>query len=85
MFVGNLSFDATEDDVAEAFAEVGQVVECEILGARNGRSKGCALVTVCQRVCLGALLLPVYLCVCVCPYFILNHASTDLTLFHACV
>ncbi len=46
LFVGNLSFKTTENDLQEAFAAHGQVVECNLMMDRmTGRSRGFAFVT----------------------------------------
>jgi RNA recognition motif-containing protein len=46
LYVGNLSFDATEDSVRAAFAEAGEVVEVKIISDRDsGRSRGFGFVT----------------------------------------
>ena len=46
LFVGNLSFNTTENDLQEAFAAHGQVVEANLMMDRmTGRSRGCAFIT----------------------------------------
>ncbi|MEP6603482.1 MAG: RNA-binding protein [Spartobacteria bacterium] len=46
LYVGNLSFDATESDLFELFAGVGQVQNAEVVTYRhNQRSKGFAFVS----------------------------------------
>ena len=46
MFVGNLSFQTTENDVSDAFAHCGAVEEVSIITDREtGRSKGFGFVT----------------------------------------
>ena len=46
LFVGNLSFNTTEDDLQEAFAAHGTVVEANLMMDRmSGRSRGFAFVT----------------------------------------
>jgi RNA recognition motif-containing protein len=46
LFVGNLSFNTTENDLQEAFAPHGQVVEANLMMDRmTGRSRGFAFVT----------------------------------------
>jgi cold-inducible RNA-binding protein len=46
LFVGNLSFNTTENDLQEAFAAHGQVVEANLMMDRmTGRSRGFAFVT----------------------------------------
>ena len=43
LFVGNLSFNTTENDLQEAFAAHGQVVEATLMMDRmTGRSRGFA-------------------------------------------
>lgn len=45
LFVGNLSFDTTEDELRSLFEKSGQVVSCEIvLDKFSGRSRGFAFV-----------------------------------------
>ena len=46
LFVGNLSFNLTENDLQEAFAAHGNVVEANLMLDRaTGRSRGFAFVT----------------------------------------
>ena len=46
LFVGNLSFNTTENDLQEAFAAHGSVVEANLMMDRmSGRSRGFAFVT----------------------------------------
>jgi cold-inducible RNA-binding protein len=46
LFVGNLSFKTTENDLHEAFAAHGQVVEANLMMDRmTGRSRGFAFIT----------------------------------------
>ncbi len=46
LYVGNLSYDATEEDLAELFAGVGSVRSAEVVAHRDTqRSKGFAFVT----------------------------------------
>src|SRR6185369_1012056 len=45
LFVGNLSFDTTGDEISELFSQVGQVESCQLITDRDtGRSKGFAFV-----------------------------------------
>ena len=45
IYVGNLSYDATEEDVRQAFAQHGEVVSVNIVTYREtGRSRGFAFV-----------------------------------------
>jgi RNA recognition motif-containing protein len=45
IYVGNLSFDATEDDVREAFAQYGEVSSVNVIKDREtGRPRGFAFV-----------------------------------------
>ena len=45
IYVGNLSFDATEEDIRQAFAEYGDVQAVNIIKDREtGRSRGFAFV-----------------------------------------
>ena len=46
LFVGNLSFNTTENDLQDAFAAHGQVVEATLMmDGMTGRSRGFAFVT----------------------------------------
>jgi RNA recognition motif-containing protein len=46
LFVGNLSFHTSEQDLQEAFAECGDVVDLKIISDREtGRSRGFGFVT----------------------------------------
>ena len=46
LFVGNLSFNTTENDLQDAFAAHGQVVEANLMMDRmTGRSRGFAFIT----------------------------------------
>ena len=46
LFVGNLAFSATEDDLYDAFAQYGVVVEARVMMDRvSGRPRGFAFVT----------------------------------------
>jgi RNA recognition motif-containing protein len=46
LFVGNLSFDTTENELQEAFAAHGTVMEANLMMDRmSGRSRGFAFVT----------------------------------------
>lgn len=45
LYIGNLSFQATEQDLSESFAQFGTVESCRIITDRDtGRSKGFAFV-----------------------------------------
>ena len=45
LYVGNLSFNVTEDELREAFAEFGEVSSCKLIEDREtGRSKGFGFV-----------------------------------------
>ena len=46
LYVGNLSFDTTENDLQDQFAQFGKVVEVGLVMDReSGRSRGFAFVT----------------------------------------
>jgi cold-inducible RNA-binding protein len=50
LFVGNLSFQTTENDVTDAFAHVGAVEAVSIITDRDtGRSKGFGFVTMSEE------------------------------------
>jgi RNA recognition motif-containing protein len=45
LFVGSLAFSATDDDLAQAFAQAGSVVSAKVIMDRDsGRSKGFGFV-----------------------------------------
>ncbi|OGJ37676.1 MAG: hypothetical protein A2383_04155 [Candidatus Pacebacteria bacterium RIFOXYB1_FULL_39_46] len=45
LYVGNLAYSVTEDDLRAAFGEYGEIEECKlIMDFRTGRSKGFAFV-----------------------------------------
>jgi cold-inducible RNA-binding protein len=45
LYVGNLSYSTTEDDIRDAFAKIGEVTSAKlIIDPTNGRSKGFAFV-----------------------------------------
>ena len=45
LFVGNLSFDTTADDLLEAFGQHGQVTRAQVISDREtGRSRGFGFV-----------------------------------------
>jgi RNA recognition motif-containing protein len=45
LYVGNLSYSTTEDDLREAFAKIGEVTSATlIIDQTNGRSKGFGFV-----------------------------------------
>ena len=46
LYVGNLSYDMTSDQLAETFAQAGQVEEARVITDRQtGRSRGFGFVT----------------------------------------
>ena len=46
LYVGNLSFDTTEDRIQQAFADIGEVTDVKLmLDRETGRSRGFAFVT----------------------------------------
>jgi len=45
LFVGNLSFETTSDEIRDLFSEVGAVESCQVIADRDtGRSKGFGFV-----------------------------------------
>lgn len=45
LFVGNLPFSATEDQLRDSFGQYGEIVDCKLITDRmTGRSKGFAFV-----------------------------------------
>ena len=45
LFVGNLSFETTSDEIRDLFSEVGPVESCQVITDREtGRSKGFGFV-----------------------------------------
>jgi cold-inducible RNA-binding protein len=45
LFVGNLSYDTTGDELRDLFSEVGEVASCNLITDREtGRSKGFAFI-----------------------------------------
>ena len=50
LFVGNLSFDTTEEAVREAFQEFGEITEAKVITDRmTGRSRGFAFVEMASQ------------------------------------
>jgi cold-inducible RNA-binding protein len=50
LFVGNLSFDTTSDEIRDLFSEVGPVESCQVITDRDtGRSKGFGFVEMNSR------------------------------------
>ncbi len=45
LYIGNLNWDATEDDLKELFADYGEIEEVVIVKDKFNRSKGFAFVT----------------------------------------
>ena len=46
LFVGNLSFNTTEDSLQDAFGQFGTLTDCKVMTDRmTGRSRGFAFVT----------------------------------------
>uniref|UniRef100_A0A7S3HVP9 RRM domain-containing protein n=1 Tax=Favella ehrenbergii TaxID=182087 RepID=A0A7S3HVP9_9SPIT len=44
LFVGNVSFNTTEDAIRDYFSSFGELVKCKLIMSHNGRSKGLAFV-----------------------------------------
>ena len=50
IYVGNLSFRATDDDIRELFTEFGEVVSAKVIMDReSGRSRGFAFVEMADK------------------------------------
>jgi len=55
LFVGNLPFSATEDELREAFGQYGEIVDLKLIIDRmTGRSKGFAFVEFADEATAGA-------------------------------
>lgn len=49
LYVGNLTFDATENDLRDLFSEVGEVRDASIISDKmTGRSRGFGFVTMAE-------------------------------------
>lgn len=50
LYVGNLSYDTTEEQIRDAFAELGAIESCSLITDRaTGRSKGFAFVEMTDK------------------------------------
>jgi len=50
LFVGNLSFETTSDEIKDLFSEVGAVESCQVITDRDtGRSKGFGFIEMNSR------------------------------------
>lgn len=50
LYVGNLSYSTTEDDLRTLFAQAGSVAQCDLIKDRDsGQSKGFAFVTMSSQ------------------------------------
>jgi RNA recognition motif-containing protein len=50
LYVGNLSYDTTEDSLRQVFAQAGTVVSVDVIKDRDsGRNKGFAFVTMSSQ------------------------------------
>lgn len=50
LFVGNISWDSTEDSLKEFFSQAGEVVEVKIIiDKQTGRSKGFGFITMADE------------------------------------
>lgn len=50
LFVGNLSFETTSDEISDLFSEVGPVESCQVITDRDtGRSKGFGFIEMKSR------------------------------------
>ena len=45
LFVGNINWNASKDDLEELFAQYGEIEECILIKDENGRSKGFGFVS----------------------------------------
>jgi RNA recognition motif-containing protein len=45
VFVGNLSFETSWQDLKDHFRQVGEVMHADVMQSADGRSKGCGMVT----------------------------------------
>jgi len=54
LFVGQVPFDASEQDLWNSFSTVGNILELVILRTPQGKSKGCAFITYDNRVLADA-------------------------------
>jgi len=55
LFVGNLSYDTTSDEIRDLFGEVGAVESCQVITDRDtGRSKGFGFVEMNSKAEAGA-------------------------------
>eukprot|EP01040_Poterioochromonas_malhamensis_P018107 gene18107-21044_t len=44
VYIGNLGWDVTSDELREHMSAAGTVVKASILQGNNGRSRGCGIV-----------------------------------------
>ena len=56
IYVGNLSFSASEEEVEEMFAQYGTVVSVKLMRDREGRSRGYAFVRMESEEALEAMI-----------------------------
>ncbi|MEQ1862293.1 MAG: RNA-binding protein, partial [Chthoniobacteraceae bacterium] len=50
LFVGNLSFETTENDLQDAFAQFGTITDCKVMTDRmTGRSRGFGFITMSTK------------------------------------
>lgn len=44
VYVGNLAWDVSWQDLKDYFKQIGHVLRAEVMSDSNGRSKGCGIV-----------------------------------------
>lgn len=49
MYVGNLTYEMTKDDLREVFAKAGEVGDVSIVTEVDGRSRGFGFVTMMEK------------------------------------
>lgn len=67
VFIGNLPFSTTGDELRAVFADCGKIVDATIVANPRGRAKGCVTdmlrpVCVCSLHCVRCCVLQLRLC-----------------------